>query len=286
MAVVTTLAFFYTFFHYLHLSLSPSSSSLSTSCSPPRLTQRRQQQEESATIVATSSSNNSSGDVNDPILLCHCSCLLFLSYCPSMTVVIAQSSPDFAFFFSIGGSPPLSLSWSPSLSSSPSSTPLSFLPSGCGKMEAASLDPSIEVDSDRSHESENTEQFSCDVDDQYVPKVGMLFGLLEEARDFYRDYAKCAEFATKIRNTNKSKKSNEILNQLLSCNREGKRRFDVPVSERTKAIYPSNCPAGIPPSKSYQLLVMAAGGQDKLNFIEKDVRNLMTREIHNISEED
>ncbi|MED6179607.1 hypothetical protein PIB30_002431 [Stylosanthes scabra] len=110
-------------------------------------------------------------------------------------------------------------------------------------MEAGSLDPLLEVDSDRSHESENTEQFSCDVDDQYVPKVEMVFGSLEEARDFYRDYAKCVGFAKKIRNTNRSKKSNEILNQLLSCNREGKRRSNEPVSERTKAIYPSNCPA-------------------------------------------
>ncbi|MED6209078.1 hypothetical protein PIB30_051203 [Stylosanthes scabra] len=54
--------------------------------------------------------------------------------------------------------------------------------------------------------------FLCDVDDEYVPKVGMLFESLEAARIFYRDYAKHAGFSTKIRNTNKSKKSNEILN--------------------------------------------------------------------------
>ncbi|MED6175607.1 hypothetical protein PIB30_080017 [Stylosanthes scabra] len=80
-------------------------------------------------------------------------------------------------------------------------------------------------------------KFLCDIDEQYVPKVGMLFQSLEEARNFYRDYPKHAGFAIKIRNTNKSKKSNEILNQLISCNREGKRRSDVPVSEKTNALY-------------------------------------------------
>ncbi|MED6106272.1 hypothetical protein PIB30_003231, partial [Stylosanthes scabra] len=79
-------------------------------------------------------------------------------------------------------------------------------------------------------------QFSCDVDEMYVPKVDMFFESLEKARDFYKDYAKRAGFAIKIRNTNKSKKSNEILNQLLSCNREGKRRSDLLVSEKTNAV--------------------------------------------------
>ncbi|MED6146282.1 hypothetical protein PIB30_032999 [Stylosanthes scabra] len=181
-------------------------------------------------------------------------------------------------------------------------------------MEATNSDPSLEADSDRSCESDNTEQFSCDVDDQYVPKVGMLFGSLEEARKFYADYARCVGFSTKIRNTNRSKKSNQILNQLLSCNREGKRRSDVPISERTNAIYAANCPsrmyvhhlnmidsweiskvrrtieindqAGIPPSKSYQSLVMATGEYEKLNFIEKDMWNFITREVRNVSEED
>ncbi|MED6190803.1 hypothetical protein PIB30_109560, partial [Stylosanthes scabra] len=40
-----------------------------------------------------------------------------------------------------------------------------------------------------------------------------------------------------------------------------------------------NDEAGIPPYKSYQSLETAAGGHDKLNFIEKDVRNFITREF-------
>ncbi|MED6202352.1 hypothetical protein PIB30_104495, partial [Stylosanthes scabra] len=87
--------------------------------------------------------------------------------------------------------------------------------------------------------------FLCVVDDKYVPKVGMLFESLEAARIFYRDYAKRAGFSTKIKNTNKSKKSNEILNQLLSCNREGKRRSELAVSEKTNPIFAANSPARV-----------------------------------------
>ncbi|MED6152152.1 hypothetical protein PIB30_089184 [Stylosanthes scabra] len=122
---------------------------------------------------------------------------------------------------------------------------ISQFATGCARMEASSSDPSVELSSDHSCESNNTEEFSCDVDEQYVLKVGMLFQSLEEARNFYRDYAKLAGFAIRIRNTNKSNKSNEILNQLLSCNREGKRRSDVPVSEKTNAVYAANCPARV-----------------------------------------
>ncbi|MED6208716.1 hypothetical protein PIB30_047881 [Stylosanthes scabra] len=97
-------------------------------------------------------------------------------------------------------------------------------------MKASTSDQSVDLESDLSCESKNTGQFLCDVDDKYVPKVGMLFESLEAARIFYRNYAKRVGFSTKIRNTNKSKKSNEILNQHLSCNRERKRRSELAVS--------------------------------------------------------
>ncbi|MED6213645.1 hypothetical protein PIB30_095304 [Stylosanthes scabra] len=103
----------------------------------------------------------------------------------------------------------------------------------------------MDLKSDLSCESENTGQFLYDIEDKYVPKVGMLFESLEAARIFYRNYAKRASFSTKIRNTNKSKKSNEILNQLLSCNREGKRRSELAVSEKTNSIFAPNCPARV-----------------------------------------
>ncbi|MED6135166.1 hypothetical protein PIB30_043698 [Stylosanthes scabra] len=114
---------------------------------------------------------------------------------------------------------------------------------GSATMEGLSSDPSMDSVSDNSCDLSITKQFFCD--EQYVPKVGMFFESLEKARDFYKDYAKRAGFAIKIRNTNKSKKSNEILNQLLSCNREGKRRSDLPVSEKTNPVYAVNCPARV-----------------------------------------
>ncbi|RYQ84743.1 hypothetical protein Ahy_B10g104222 [Arachis hypogaea] len=48
----------------------------------------------------------------------------------------------------------------------------------------------------------------------------------------------------------------------------------------------NNEKAGIRPSKTYQSFVAAAGGYRDLNFIEKDVRNYITREVRNILELD
>ncbi|RYR34624.1 hypothetical protein Ahy_A10g049587 isoform A [Arachis hypogaea] len=48
----------------------------------------------------------------------------------------------------------------------------------------------------------------------------------------------------------------------------------------------NNKEAGIRPSKTYQSFVAAAGGHRELNFIEKDVRNYITREVRNVSEEE
>ncbi|XP_057719982.1 protein FAR1-RELATED SEQUENCE 4-like [Arachis stenosperma] len=44
--------------------------------------------------------------------------------------------------------------------------------------------------------------------------------------------------------------------------------------------------AGIRPSKTYQSFVAAAGSHRELGFIEKDVRNYITRKVRNISKED
>ncbi|RYQ89819.1 hypothetical protein Ahy_B09g096267 isoform H [Arachis hypogaea] len=48
----------------------------------------------------------------------------------------------------------------------------------------------------------------------------------------------------------------------------------------------NNEEAGIRPSKTYQSFAAAAGGHRELNFIEKDVRNYITREVRNISEQE
>ncbi|RYR20430.1 hypothetical protein Ahy_B03g065547 [Arachis hypogaea] len=46
----------------------------------------------------------------------------------------------------------------------------------------------------------------------------------------------------------------------------------------------NNEEARIRPSKTYQSFVAAAGGYFELNFIEKDVRNYITREVRNVSQ--
>ncbi|MED6111989.1 hypothetical protein PIB30_057467 [Stylosanthes scabra] len=83
------------------------------------------------------------------------------------------------------------------------------------------------------------------VDEEYIPKVGMTFLTIEEANVFYKEYAKRAGFATKIRNSNKNKDSGAIKNQLITCNREGKTRSDLPEAEKTNPMSPANCPTRI-----------------------------------------
>ncbi|RYR63970.1 hypothetical protein Ahy_A03g010141 [Arachis hypogaea] len=48
----------------------------------------------------------------------------------------------------------------------------------------------------------------------------------------------------------------------------------------------NNEEAGIRPSKTYQSFVAAAGGHRELNSIEKDVKNYITREVRNVSEQE
>ncbi|MED6116105.1 hypothetical protein PIB30_117534 [Stylosanthes scabra] len=43
--------------------------------------------------------------------------------------------------------------------------------------------------------------------------------------------------------------------------------------------------AGIKPNQTYKALVAASGGHNELGFIEKDVRNFITRDIRNVSED-
>ncbi|KAL4294087.1 hypothetical protein AHAS_Ahas18G0193000 [Arachis hypogaea] len=60
----------------------------------------------------------------------------------------------------------------------------------------------------------------CVVDEQFVPKVEITFKTLDEVGKFYTDYSKFTGFSTKIRNT--TRKGDEIKNQIITCNREGK----------------------------------------------------------------
>ncbi|RYR15920.1 hypothetical protein Ahy_B04g072879 [Arachis hypogaea] len=181
-------------------------------------------------------------------------------------------------------------------------------------------------------------QTSCVVDEKFVPKVGMIFKTLEEARKFYKHYSKLAGFSTKIRNTTRDRE--KIKNQLIVCSREGRWKSKISPTLNTNPSAGLNCPARIyvhimkdvglwtiskvvlnhshpccldqpemlkqhrelsmfvrrtietyeeariRPSKTYQSFVAAAGSHRELDFIEKDVRNYITREVRNISEED
>ncbi|RYR53108.1 hypothetical protein Ahy_A06g028030 [Arachis hypogaea] len=132
------------------------------------------------------------------------------------------------------------------------------------------------------------------VDEQFVPKVGMTFKTLEEARKFYKDYSKLAGFSMRIRNT--TRKGDEIKNQLITCSREEKWKSNISLTLKTKTLAGINCPtriyrtiknnekSRIRPCKTYQSLVSAVGGHCELHFIIKDVRNYITREVRNIFE--
>ncbi|MED6178490.1 hypothetical protein PIB30_108114 [Stylosanthes scabra] len=91
--------------------------------------------------------------------------------------------------------------------------------------------------------NEQTHEFTCDVEEEYIPKAGMTFKTLGEVGLFYKEYAKRAGFSTKIRNTNRCKETKEEINQLITCNRQGQWTSEVPYVEKTKPICGANCPA-------------------------------------------
>ncbi|QHN78318.1 Protein FAR1-RELATED SEQUENCE [Arachis hypogaea] len=112
----------------------------------------------------------------------------------------------------------------------------------------------------------------CVVDDQFVPKVGMTFTTLEDAGKFYKDYAKATVVLHHSHPCCPSKA------EMLKQHRE--------LSMSVRRTIENNEEAGIRPSKTYQSFVAAAGGHRELNFIEKDVRNYITREVRNVSEQE
>ncbi|RYR59536.1 hypothetical protein Ahy_A05g025428 [Arachis hypogaea] len=77
-----------------------------------------------------------------------------------------------------------------------------------------------ENDLDYSSETNHADETRCVVDENFFPKVGMIFRTLEEVRKFYKHYSKLAGFSTKIRNT--TRKGEEVKNQLIVCSREGR----------------------------------------------------------------
>ncbi|RYQ84153.1 hypothetical protein Ahy_B10g103093 [Arachis hypogaea] len=137
-----------------------------------------------------------------------------------------------------------------------------------------------EYNFDDSSETHQFDETSCVVDEKFVPKVGMIFKTLEEARKFYKHYSKLASFSTKIRNTtrDRDKIKNKLIAEMLKQHRE--------LSMFVRGTIEAHEEAEIKPSKTYQSFVTVAGSHHELGFIEKDVRNYITSEVRNISEED
>ncbi|RYQ85292.1 hypothetical protein Ahy_B10g104811 [Arachis hypogaea] len=73
----------------------------------------------------------------------------------------------------------------------------------------------------------------------------MCFGTIEDANQFYQNYAKRIGFVTKIRFTRRVGKDKVPKNQMITCNREGKRKSRVSPIEKTNPRNNYNCPARI-----------------------------------------
>ncbi|RYQ83075.1 hypothetical protein Ahy_B10g101691 [Arachis hypogaea] len=73
----------------------------------------------------------------------------------------------------------------------------------------------------------------------------MCFGTIDDANQFYQNYAKRVGFVTKIRFTRRVGKGKVPKNQMITCNREGKRKFKVSPIEKTNPRTNYKCPARI-----------------------------------------
>ncbi|RYR47852.1 hypothetical protein Ahy_A07g033826 [Arachis hypogaea] len=172
-------------------------------------------------------------------------------------------------------------------------------------------------------ESNKVPETFCGVDDHFVPKVGMTFNTLEDAAKFYKDYSKVAYFSTRVRCTNKKENEikNQLIscsregkwkskisptekrNPSVDLNSPARIYIhvlkDVSVWIILKVMLHHShpcCPDQAQMLKQHRELSMsvrrtiknnekaAAGGHRELNFIEKDVRNYITREVRNASE--
>ncbi|XP_015955930.1 protein FAR1-RELATED SEQUENCE 5-like [Arachis duranensis] len=195
-----------------------------------------------------------------------------------------------------------------------------------------------ENDLDYSSKMNQADETRCVMNEQFVPKVGMILKTLEEAGKFYKNYSKLASFSTKIRDMNRG--GDKIKNRLIVCSREERWKSKISPTLKTNPSAGINCPvriyvpilkdvglwtiskvvlnqshpycpdriemlkqhrelsmfvrrtietneeAIIRPSKTYQSFIAAAGSHRELSFIEKDVRNYITREVRNVSEQD
>ncbi|CAL9001735.1 unnamed protein product, partial [Prunus brigantina] len=88
--------------------------------------------------------------------------------------------------------------------------------------------------------------FNPQVEDHHVPKIGQEFESLEDAYNFYNNYAKQAGFSVRSYCQQKSKTSKEILRKEYVCYKEGVYSKEVSnESERRRGVVRSGCKAKI-----------------------------------------
>ncbi|RYR39108.1 hypothetical protein Ahy_A09g044540 [Arachis hypogaea] len=112
--------------------------------------------------------------------------------------------------------------------------------------------------------------FGWDVDEQLVSKVGMTFNMIEEAEKFYKNYFKLI--------------ISKVVLHLphLCCPNQGEiLKQHKQLSMYVRHTIENNEEARIKPSKAYQSFIAAAWGHRDLIFIEKDIRNYITKEVWN-----
>ncbi|XP_057740211.1 protein FAR-RED IMPAIRED RESPONSE 1-like [Arachis stenosperma] len=101
----------------------------------------------------------------------------------------------------------------------------------------------LDYSSETNHADEFIMQTRCVMDENFVPKVGMIFKTLEEAGKFYKHYSKLAGFSTKIRNT--TQKGDKVKNQLIICSREERWKSKISLTLKTNHSAGLNYPARI-----------------------------------------
>ena len=92
---------------------------------------------------------------------------------------------------------------------------------------------------------------SNDVDDVYIlqvsdnlkPKVGQKFQSIDEAFEFYINYAKEAGFSVRSNSSKRCKGTNEVIRKEFVCYKEGESSKKVGEKKRCRGITRDNCKA-------------------------------------------
>ncbi|KAI5340051.1 hypothetical protein L3X38_019325 [Prunus dulcis] len=88
----------------------------------------------------------------------------------------------------------------------------------------------------------NSDSDSCDkiyipqLRDDHEPKSGQGFESLDDAHEFYNNYAKKAGFSVRINSSRKNKETNEILQKEYVCSKEGMPAKGVGEKKRCRGI--------------------------------------------------